>query len=417
MYAVIGWTVFLLGVSNFFFLHLCLPATILCVVISVIFCGLHIDLSSPWDHLTLKGTVFHPALTSGLPQHQKGVPSFLIALLIVAVFSSLWMANENAFPTKTAAVSAPSETNPAVSSMTSHFMGEPQPTPTEQENPNALLEQKRLGYMVTGTDGSSYNRYLGSDYQIYWYYDAEPDEEGTAEFTALCPDPKNLAAIFDYAISLGIDASDYIASHSGAPDVTVASDPTDTESTAPAALTEEDVSAAIASVLPAEIGTFRTGSGLMDGEEESGSVRVSQCQLNSRDSSVLDLSAVTAEVLLSWTASQTWELKSIRFNGNVRIGAAGSYTVSNFGQTRSADVTITSDAMLDSDGSLVIPSVTIHHGNYLVETSMIVAVMDNPGNMVATKETGSVYLGRTSDNEFYLYFDADMLPTFFNYDP
>lgn len=92
-------------------------------------------------------------------------------------------------------------------------------------------------------------------------------------------------------------------------------------------------------------------------------------------------------------------------------------TVSNFGETRSADVTIGSDAALDSDGSLVFQNVTVHRGDYTAETSLTVEVMDDPGSIVATLETGSVYQGHTPDNTFYLYFDADMMPTFFYDDP
>ena len=110
-------------------------------------------------------------------------------------------------------------------------------------------------------------------------------------------------------------------------------------------------------------------------------------------------------------------MESIRFDGSVRLGIAGSYTVSNFGETRSADVTIGSDAALDSDGSLVFQNVTVHLGDYMAETSLTVEVMDDPGSIVATLETGSVYQGHTPDNTFYLYFDADMMPTFFYDDP
>lgn len=89
LYEVIGWTVFLLGVSNLFFLHLGILATILCVVASVIFLVLYTDLSNPWEKLTLKGTVFPSALTAGLPQRKKGIPSFAVALLLAVVLSFL----------------------------------------------------------------------------------------------------------------------------------------------------------------------------------------------------------------------------------------------------------------------------------------------------------------------------------------
>ena len=94
MYGIIGGTFFLLGVSNLFFLHLGILATILCIVVSIVFAVLYTDLSDPWDKLTLKGTVFHPVLTSGLPSQKTG-PSFVIALLITAVLTGLWMVKGN----------------------------------------------------------------------------------------------------------------------------------------------------------------------------------------------------------------------------------------------------------------------------------------------------------------------------------
>lgn len=95
----------------------------------------------------------------------------------------------------------------------------------------------------------------------------------------------------------------------------------------------------------------------------------------------------------------------------------GSYTVSAFGQNRSADITMGSNAALNPDGSLTFPGVTIHSGDYVENGDMIVEVMDNPDMAVATKETGSVYCGYTTDSKFFLYFDASMMPTFFSYDP
>ncbi len=124
------------------------------------------------------------------------------------------------------------------------------------------------------------------------------DEAGTAEFTALCPDKTNLSDIFGYAISLGIDANDYIAEYPDDPNVNIASDSMDTEYTAPPELTLEALSAAIASVLHAEIGTFRTGSGLIDDDGEPGYVRISQCELNSINPTGFDVSSITAEVLI-----------------------------------------------------------------------------------------------------------------------
>ena len=49
VYGIIGGTFFLLGVSNLFFLHLGILATILCIVVSIAFAGLYTDLSDPWD--------------------------------------------------------------------------------------------------------------------------------------------------------------------------------------------------------------------------------------------------------------------------------------------------------------------------------------------------------------------------------
>ena len=280
LYTVIGWTVFLLGVSNFFFLHLGLLATVLCVVASFIFFGLYANLSDPWEKLTLKGKVLHPALTSDLPQRKKGIPSFLIALLLAAALSFLWL---GITPKDTPPASDPVETEEIGSSPTDELAEESlQPLP-EQEDFDALLARDRLEYMVTDADGNSYNRYLGSDYQIYWYYDGGLDEVGTADFTAMCPDNTNLYAIFDYALAQGIDANGYIAAHSDDPDVNIASDPTGEEHTeeerTPPELTANELSTAIASVLPAQIGTFRTGTGLMDWEWAPVYVRISQCEL------------------------------------------------------------------------------------------------------------------------------------------
>ena len=44
VYGIIGGTFFLLGVSNLFFLHLGILATILCIVVSIVFAGLYTDL-------------------------------------------------------------------------------------------------------------------------------------------------------------------------------------------------------------------------------------------------------------------------------------------------------------------------------------------------------------------------------------
>lgn len=118
-----------------------------------------------------------------------------------------------------------------------------------------------------------------------------------------------------------------------------------------------------------------------------------------------------------WTDSYGWELESIRFDGNARLGIEGKYTISSFGLTQSANVTIGPYATIDSDGSLVFQNVAIQCGDYMTETSLTVEVIDHPENMVATKESGSVYRGNTPDNKFSLYFDADMKPIFFAYDP
>ena len=91
--------------------------------------------------------------------------------------------------------------------------------------------------------------------------------------------------------------------------------------------------------------------------------------------------------------------------------------LSSFGLTQSANVTIGPYATIDSDGSLVFQNVAIQCGDYMTETSLTVEVIDHPENMVATKESGSVYRGNTPDNKFSLYFDADMKPIFFAYDP
>ena len=88
----------------------------------------------------------------------------------------------------------------------------------------------------------------------------------------------------------------------------------------PPEIMPEELSAAIASVLPAEIGTFRTGSGVMDYEGEPGYVRISHCELNSTAPAIFDVSMVTAEVLMRWTDAYAWELESIRFDGSVQLG-------------------------------------------------------------------------------------------------
>lgn len=416
LYAVIGCTFFLMAVSNFFLLHMGLLATILCVVASLVFLVLHTDLSDPWEKLTLKGKVFHPALTAGLPRRKKRISSFVIALLLAALLSFLGLAMDGSSP-----VSDPAETEEAVGN-TVHDLEDEAPLPTpESEDPDELLARNRLEYMVTGADGNSYNRYLGSDYQVYWYYDYEVDEEGTEEFIALCPDKTNLASIFDCALSSGIDANGYIAAHSDDTGVNIASDPTTPEGTEesapPPEFTREELSAVIASVLPSEIGAFRPGSGSVDTDGEPGYVRISQCELDSAVPAACDISVVTAEVLMYWTDSYGWELESIRFDGNARLGIEGDYTISSFGLTQSANVTIGPYATIDSDGSLVFQNVAIQCGYYMTETSLTVEVIDHPENMVATKESGSVYRGNTPDNKFSLYFDADMKPIFFAYDP
>ena len=200
-----------------------------------------------------------------------------------------------------------------------------------------------------------------------------------------------------------------------------ASDPTTPEGTEesapPPEFTREELSAVIASVLPSEIGAFRPGSGSVDTDGEPGYVRISQCELDSAVPTACDISVVTAEVLMYWTDSYGWELESIRFDGNARLGIEGKYTISSFGLTQSANVTIGPYATIDSDGSLVFQNVAIQCGDYMTETSLTVEVIDHPENMVATKESGSVYRGNTPDNKFSLYFDADMKPIFFAYDP
>ena len=40
------------------------------------------------------------------------------------------------------------------------------------------LARDRLDYMVIGADGNSYNRYLGLNCLVYWYYDDTVDEDG-----------------------------------------------------------------------------------------------------------------------------------------------------------------------------------------------------------------------------------------------
>lgn len=54
----------------------------------------------------------------------------------------------------------------------------PTPAPTESEDIDAELARNRLESMVIGSDGNSYNRYLGLDRLVYWYYDDTVDEEG-----------------------------------------------------------------------------------------------------------------------------------------------------------------------------------------------------------------------------------------------
>lgn len=112
LYAVIGWTIFLLGISNLFFLHQGVATTILCTVVSFIVFGIYVSLSDPWEKLTLKGTVLHPVLTSGIPKARKGIPPFVIALLISAVFSWVWI---NDIPSKIALQPDNTSSHPAKS--------------------------------------------------------------------------------------------------------------------------------------------------------------------------------------------------------------------------------------------------------------------------------------------------------------
>lgn len=221
IFSFFGLILFLLALSNLLFLHLGVPLSLVCIVLSLVFALLYADLKDAWNKLTIRGSVLHPVLISGIPVPPKSSSIPLTALIITVLLTLLIRLAQSAvaISDSNASVlpSSPGETAVSISPSD-------QPIQTPVHTDTQLISQ-RMNYAVPGENGEQFNRYLAEDYQVYWYYDHVLDETGTEEFSSLCPDRTQLAHVFDSAISLGINPGPYIYSQEQNPGVEIGSDP------------------------------------------------------------------------------------------------------------------------------------------------------------------------------------------------
>ena len=238
LYTTLGLIFFLLALSNLFLLHLGLWVTISCIVVSLVFAGLHNGLYQPWKTLTLDGTVLHPAIIKDLPLCKKGIPAFIIAFVIVAVITVLlrWMGTGGmpvlnsdpsanipaeveieAIPTATASAEPPAETQTPVE--------DPVETSAASAEDLDALYSLRASTFEQSESGERFNRYLDADGNVRWYYDDTIDET-TTENMAEYVNSSSLYDVFDAAIVYGVNPDIYISAYEGEAGYTSSSDPT-----------------------------------------------------------------------------------------------------------------------------------------------------------------------------------------------
>lgn len=428
IYAVLGLVAFLLAISNLLYLHYGIPATICGVFVSLIFAGLYGNLSQSWKLLTLDDTVLHPVLIENLPESKKKIPSVVIAILIVAILTIIISGaksgntpSDGNIPDSTTSEESTEEYTAETQKASDHSTDETQASPADLDTADPAIEQARENYMVTGEDGIEYNRYLGEDYQVHWYYDHAVDESGTEEFLLTCPDKTELANIFDCAISLGIDASDYIRNHVEGSNISSDPEPVGTENSmeeiVPPSITDDEIAAAISVKIPDYIGKWKVGSGTVSTENDPRYISITQCEIEPIRPDLYDTSAISVDMMLHWTESDGWEPTEFTAYGTVTVNFAGTYTVWTYGETQSTEITISPTAYIDPEGTLVFQGVSVLYDGEIQNMDLLLHVFEHPERMVATNETGSIYYAFDERERFYFHFDIDMVPTFFSYDP
>ena len=90
--------------------------------------------------------------------------------------------------------------------------------PAPSVNPEDLPDnatQERLDFVITTGDGTDYNMILAEDGTVHWMYDNEENPRMTQMIANFLAENNSMAGLFDYAYSLGINPSGYIAIHSG----------------------------------------------------------------------------------------------------------------------------------------------------------------------------------------------------------
>ena len=227
--------------------------------------------------------------------------------------------------------------------------------------------------------------------------------------------------IFDCAISLGIDASDYIRNHVEGSNISSDPEPVGTENSmeeiVPPSITDDEIAAAISVKIPDYIGTWKVGSGTVSTENDPRYVSITQCEIEPIRPDLYDTSSISVDMMLHWTESDGWVPTEFTAYGNVTVNFAGTYTVWTYGETQSAEITISPTAYIDPEGTLVFQGVSVLYDTELQNMDLSLHVFEHPERMVATNETGSIYFASNTEEHFYFYFNADMMLTFFSYNP
>lgn len=367
-------------------------------------------------------------LIENLPESKKIIPSVVIAILIVAILTIIISGvksgnapSDGNIPDSATSEGSTEEYTEETQEASDHSTGETQAFPSDLDTADPAIEQARENYMVTGEDGIEYNRYLGEDYQVHWYYDHAVDASGTEEFLLICPNKTELANIFDCAISLGIDASDYIRNHAEGSNISSDPEPVGTENSmeeiVPPAITDNEIAAAIAVKIPDYIGTWKVGSGTVSTENDPQYISMTQCEIEPIRPDLYDTSSISVDMMLHWTESDGWVPTEFTAYGTATVNFAGTYTVWTYGETQSAEITISPTAYIDPEGTLVFQGVSVLYDGELQNMDLLVHALEDPSHMVATNQTGSIYYAFDERERFYFYFDIDMVPTFFSYDP
>ena len=183
----------------------------------------------------------------------------------------------------------------------------------------------------------------------------------------------------------------------------------------PPEISDSELVNAVATILPAEIGTGNLDSAIVEYDDsDPRSAHVTVGEIESANPTIFDTADLSVDLPMYWGDENRWEADGGQLDGTIIFKFAETYSIPSFSKDESIDATLGSEASVDGAGNLVIQNVTIIRNGKAEGMSMIFGKIEYSERAVITAETNSVYQAYNEDAGYYLYFDKDMNPTVFS---